>query len=152
MLKTHLFFLWFKILLPQPKNLMNGNSNGRWILALIPVKRSKKFFSVENYIKCHILRCFVTMQTFSKQIFIKHRWVELDFKWTFHDHLDIVFNNWRKVSGLLRKLNSILSRAVLVIIFKTFVEPDLHYVMSSMVKFLIVLFITSWNQFSEMHV
>ena len=131
---------------------MNGNSNRRWILTLIPAKRPMKFCSVENYIKCHILSCFLTMQTFSKQIFIKHRGVELDFKSTFHDHLHIVFNNWRKVSGLLRKLNSILSRAALVMIFETFVQPDLHYLMSCMVKLLTVLFITSWNQFSEMHV
>ena len=51
----------------------------------------------------------------------------LNSKLTFHDHLDIVFTKVRKTTDLLRKLNSILPRAVLVTIFKAFVRPYLDY-------------------------
>ena len=51
----------------------------------------------------------------------------LDSTLTFHDHLDKVFTKVRKTIGLLRKLNSILPRAVLVTIFKTFAQPHLDY-------------------------
>ena len=51
----------------------------------------------------------------------------LDSKLTFHDHLDIVFIKVRKTSGLLRKLNSILPKVVLVTIFKASVRPYPDY-------------------------
>ena len=51
----------------------------------------------------------------------KYLRVVLDSKLTFHNHLHIVFAKVRKTVGLLRKLNSILPRAALVTIFKTFV-------------------------------
>ena len=57
----------------------------------------------------------------------KHFRVVLDFKLTFHDHLDIVFTKVRKTIGILRTLNSILPRAPLATIFKTFVRPHLDY-------------------------
>ena len=44
----------------------------------------------------------------------------------FHD-LDIVFTKVRKAIGVLRKLNIVLLRIVLVTIFKTFVQPYLDY-------------------------
>ena len=50
----------------------------------------------------------------------KHIGVVLDSKLTFHDHLDIVLTELRKATGFLRKLNSILPMAALVVIFKTF--------------------------------
>ena len=33
-----------------------------------PVNKPKKFYSVENYVKCLILSCFLTVQTFHKHI------------------------------------------------------------------------------------
>ena len=57
----------------------------------------------------------------------KHFGVILDSKLPFHDHLDIVFTKVRKTTGLLRKLNSILPRAVLVTIFKAFLRPYPDY-------------------------
>ena len=57
----------------------------------------------------------------------KYLRVVLDSKLTFHNHLHIVFAKVRKTVGLLRKLNSILPRAALVTIFKTFVRPRLDY-------------------------
>ena len=59
----------------------------------------------------------------------KHLGKVLDSKLTFHNHFDIylVFTKVRKTIGLLCKLNSILPRAALVTIFKTFVQPHLNY-------------------------
>ena len=57
----------------------------------------------------------------------KHLRVVLDSMLTFRNHLDIVFTSVRKTIGLLRKLNSALSRAALVTIFKAFVRPYLEY-------------------------
>ena len=57
----------------------------------------------------------------------KHLGVVLDSKLTFQDHIDIVFTKVRKTIGLLRKLNSLLPRAALVTIFKTFFRPNLGY-------------------------
>ena len=57
----------------------------------------------------------------------KHIGVVSDSKLTFRDHLDIVFTNVRKTNGLLGKLNSILSRAALMTVFKAFVRPYLDY-------------------------
>ena len=57
----------------------------------------------------------------------KHLGVVLDCKLTFHDHLDKVFTKVRKTIGLLPKVNSILPRAALVTIFKTFVRPHVDY-------------------------
>ena len=51
----------------------------------------------------------------------------LDSKLLFHDYLVVVFTEERKTIGLLRKLNSILRRAGLVKILKTFVRPHLEY-------------------------
>ena len=62
--------------------------------------------------------------------------------------VNIVFTELRKAVGLLRKLNSILPRAALVRIFKTFVRPHLAMVISCTIKLLIVSFMISWNQFS----
>ena len=46
--------------MPRQNNVMNtgmkliiGNSNGRLILTLIPVNKTKKFYLLENYIKSH---------------------------------------------------------------------------------------------------
>ena len=57
----------------------------------------------------------------------KHLEVVLDSKLTFHNHLDIVFTKVRKTIGLSLKLNSILPRVALVMIFKAFVRPYLDY-------------------------
>ena len=59
--------------------------------------------------KCHILIYFLTMQKFRKQI------LKNTLEWT----------KVRKTIGLLHKLNSILTRAALVTIFKDFIGPHL---------------------------
>ena len=61
--------------------------------------------------KCHILIYFLTMQKFRKQI------LKNTLEWT----------KVRKTIGLLHKLNSILTRAALVTIFKDFIGPHLAF-------------------------
>ena len=57
----------------------------------------------------------------------KHLGVILDFKSAFHDHLDTIYTKVRKTIGLLRKLNSILPRAALVMRYKAFAQPHVEY-------------------------
>ena len=45
----------------------------------------------------------------------------------FDNHIKMVSRKISKTIGLLRKLQNILSRAALIIIYKTFIRPHLDY-------------------------
>ena len=49
----------------------------------------------------------------------------LDNRLLFEDHLKMILNKVNKTVGLLRKLQSILPRTALIIIYKTFIRPHL---------------------------
>ena len=52
----------------------------------------------------------------------------MDIRLTFNKHLTIVSNKISKTIGLLRKLQNILSRPALPIVYKCFIRPHLEYV------------------------
>ena len=51
--------------------------------------------------------------------------VVLDNRLLFEDHLKMILNKVNKTVGLLRKLQSILPRTALIIIYKTFIRSHL---------------------------
>ena len=51
----------------------------------------------------------------------------LDSKLTFEDHYKTILSSTNRTVGLLRKLQSLLPRAALITIYKTFVRPHLDY-------------------------
>ena len=53
--------------------------------------------------------------------------VILDFKLTFEEHLNIVLVDVNKTVGLLRELQNLLTRTMLITINKTFIRPNLDY-------------------------
>ena len=53
--------------------------------------------------------------------------VALDGHLTLEGHLKMILNKVNKTIGLLRRLQNILSRSVLLIIYKSFTRPDLDY-------------------------
>ena len=57
----------------------------------------------------------------------KHLGLLLDHKLDFNEHLKIVTSKVSKGVGLLRKLNRILPRSLLLTIYKSFVRPHLDY-------------------------
>ena len=57
----------------------------------------------------------------------KHLGVVLDNRLSFEDHLKMILNKVNKTIGLLRKLYNILPRSALLIIYKSFIRPHLHY-------------------------
>ena len=57
----------------------------------------------------------------------KHVGLTLDNRLTFDEHLTNVSNKISKTTGLLRKLQNILSRLALLTIYKCFIRPHLDY-------------------------
>ena len=57
--------------------------------------------------------------------FQKHLGVTLNVKLTLDEHLNNVLNKVNKTIGLLRKLQNLISRSVLITICKSFVKPHL---------------------------
>ena len=58
----------------------------------------------------------------------KHLGDTLNVKLTFDEHLNNVLNKVNKTIGLLRKLQNLISRSILITICKAFVKPHLDYV------------------------
>ena len=90
-----------KNLMKNWKKIITGDFSGRLILALTQVNKPKKFYSVENYIKCQVVFYNADVSQTNSQ---KHLGVVSDSKLTFHDHFDVVFTYMRKTIGLLCKL------------------------------------------------
>ena len=57
----------------------------------------------------------------------KHVGIILDLKLTFDDHYKTVLSKTNRTIGLLRKLQNLLPRKVLITIYKDFVRPHLNY-------------------------
>ena len=57
----------------------------------------------------------------------KHSGVTLDLKLTFEERILNALKKINRTIGLLRKLQSVLPRITLVIIYKAFVRPNLDY-------------------------
>ena len=57
----------------------------------------------------------------------KHLGVTLDVKLIFDEHLNNVLNKVNKTTGLLHKLQNLLSRSILITIYKAFIRPHLNY-------------------------
>ena len=53
--------------------------------------------------------------------------VVVDDHLSFEDHLKMILNKVNKTIGLLCKLHNILPRSALLIIYKSFIRPHLHY-------------------------
>ena len=58
----------------------------------------------------------------------KHLGMFVDIKWNFGEHLKTIFEKTNKTIGLLRKLQTLLPRAPLITIYKSFIRPHLDYV------------------------
>ena len=63
----------------------------------------------------------------TQSIYQKHLGIILDSKLTFENHINMVTTKINKTIGLLRKLQNLLSRTVLIKIYKAFVRPHLDY-------------------------
>ena len=63
----------------------------------------------------------------TQSIYQKHLGIIPDSKLTFENHLKIVTSKVNKIIGLLRKLQNLLPRTVLITICKAFVRPHLDY-------------------------
>ena len=57
----------------------------------------------------------------------KHLGVVVDNYLSFEDHLKVILNKVNKTIGLLRRLQNILPRSVLLTIYKSFIRPHLDY-------------------------
>ena len=57
----------------------------------------------------------------------KHLGIALDQKLNFQEHIDLVLSKISRPLGLLRNLNSVLSRSALMTIYKSFIRPHLDY-------------------------
>ena len=57
----------------------------------------------------------------------KHLVTFLDSKLNFSEHLKTIFQKTNKTIGLLRKIQTLLPRAPLIKIYKSFIRPDLDY-------------------------
>ena len=57
----------------------------------------------------------------------KHLEMFLDSKLNFSEHLKTIFQKINRTIGLLRKLQTLLSRALLITIYKLFIRPHLDY-------------------------
>ena len=81
----------------------NNNWGFQWKINFSsdPINKPKKFYSVENYIKCQVVFYNADVSQTNSQ---KHLGVVSDSKLTFHDHFDVVFTYMRKTIGLLCKL------------------------------------------------
>ena len=63
----------------------------------------------------------------TQSIYQKHLGIILDSKLTFENHLKMVTTKINKTIGLLRKLQNLLPRTVLIKIYIAFVRPLLVY-------------------------
>ena len=63
----------------------------------------------------------------TQSIYQKHLGIILDSKLTFENHLKMVTTKINKTIGLLRKLQNLLTRTVLITIYIAFVRPLLVY-------------------------
>ena len=63
----------------------------------------------------------------SQSPYQKHLGIFLDARLTFEEHLKVTFTKVNKTIGVLRKLQKILPRQVLMIMYKAFVRPYLDY-------------------------
>ena len=57
----------------------------------------------------------------------KHLGMFLDSKLNFSEHLKTIFQKTNKAIGLLHKLQTLLPRAPLITIYKSFIRPHLDY-------------------------
>ena len=57
----------------------------------------------------------------------KHLGIILDQKLNFQEHINSILSKVNRSIGLLRKLNSVLSRSSLMTIYKSFIRPHLDY-------------------------
>ena len=59
--------------------------------------------------------------------FRKHLGMLLDSKLNFSEHLQTIFQKTNKTTGLLRKLQTLLPKAPLAAIYKSFIRPHLDF-------------------------
>ena len=57
----------------------------------------------------------------------KHLGLFLDPKLSFDEHIQCILVKTRKIIGLIRKLQSVIPRATLLTIYKSFLKPQLDY-------------------------
>ena len=70
---------------------------------------------------------FFNENVFPKTTLQKHLGMFLDSKFNFSEHLKTIFQKTNKTIGLLRKLQTLLPRAPLITIYKSFIRPHLDY-------------------------
>ena len=74
----------------------------------------------------------------------------LDSKLNFSEHLKTIFQKTNKTIGLLRKLQTLLPRAPLIAIYKSFIRPHLDYGDMIFDQTFKMLFLQKWKPFSIM--
>ena len=74
----------------------------------------------------------------------------LDTKLNFQEHLKNILNKVNKTIGLLRKLQNILPRGLLLTIYKSFIRPYFIMGMLYMINTIIILSTRNWSQYNIM--
>ena len=115
----HLFFRLCTMLTLLQMNLIMifiksiyGLSNGKWVLTQTQANRSKKLFLAEKLRKFAILR-YVLITALSRNLHIKSILAYF---------LMLDYNKVNKTIGLLRKLQKILPRPVLMTMYKALLD------------------------------
>ena len=70
---------------------------------------------------------FFNQNVFPQNFLQKHLGMYLDSKLNFSEHLKTIFQKTNNTIGLLRKLQTLLPRAPLITIYKSFIRPHLDY-------------------------
>ena len=70
---------------------------------------------------------FFNENDFPKTTLQKHLEMFLDSKLNFSEHLKTIFQRTNKTTGLLRKLQTLIPRAPLITIYKSFIRLHLDY-------------------------
>ena len=80
----------------------------------------------------------------------KHLRLKLGSKLNFKEHISSILSKVKKLTVVLRKLQTVLPRHSLLILYKTFIRPHLHYCDVSMTTYLINPGMKSLNRHNTM--
>ena len=106
---------------------MNGLSNGKLASILILLNKHKNWFFSRKIQTTNHPPLFFNENIIPKTTHQKDLEIFLDSKLNFSEHLKTIFQKTNKTIGLLWKLQTLLPRAPLITIYKSFIRPHLDY-------------------------
>ena len=90
-----------------------------------PTKQAQELIFSRNVQMTNHPPLFFNENVVPKTTLQKHLGMFLDSKLNFSEHLKTIFQKTNKIIGLLRKLQTLLPRAPLITIYKSFTRPHL---------------------------